>query len=71
MVYGLFHIGHHETRRTDSAAPLCRCDQRRKPVCLTMHTLDHSFTDPRWGGYQQIQEAGGHVRKEEKGTPRA
>ena len=47
------------------------CDQRRKPVCLTMHSLDHSFTDPRWGGYQQIQEAGGHVRKEEKGTPRA
>ena len=40
-------------------------------MCLTMHTLDHSFTDPRWGGYQQIQEAGGHVRKEEKGTPRA
>ena len=27
------------------------------------------YTDPRWGGYRQIAEAGGHVRKGEKGTP--
>ncbi len=27
------------------------------------------YNDPRWGGYRQISEAGGHVRKGEKGTP--
>ena len=27
------------------------------------------YADPRWGGYRQIAEAGGHVRKGEKGTP--
>ena len=38
-------------------------------VCLTMQALDRGYADPRWGGYRQIQEAGGHVRKGEKGTP--
>ena len=27
------------------------------------------YSDPRWGGYRQIQEAGGQVRAGEKGTP--
>jgi len=36
---------------------------------LTMQSLDRGYADPRWGGYRQIQEAGGHVRKGEKGTP--
>ena len=34
-----------------------------------MNGLDRGYADPRWGGYRQIQEAGGHVRKGEKGTP--
>ncbi len=34
-----------------------------------MQALDRGYADPRWGGYRQIQEAGGHVRKGEKGTP--
>ena len=38
-------------------------------VYLAMTGLDHGYADPRWGGYRQIQEAGGHVRKGEKGTP--
>ena len=38
-------------------------------VYLAMRGLDHGYADPRWGGYRQIQEAGGHVRKGEKGTP--
>ena len=38
-------------------------------VYLAMQGLDHGYADPRWGGYRQIQEAGGHVRKGEKGTP--
>ena len=38
-------------------------------VYLTMQALDRGYADPRWGGYRQIQEAGGHVRKGEKGTP--
>ena len=38
-------------------------------VYLTVQGLDRGYTDPRWGGYRQIQEAGGHVRKGEKGTP--
>ena len=38
-------------------------------VYLAMQALDRSYADPRWGGYRQIQEAGGHVRKGEKGTP--
>ena len=38
-------------------------------VYLAMHALDRGYADPRWGGYRQIQEAGGHVRKGEKGTP--
>ena len=36
---------------------------------LAMQGLDHGYADPRWGGYRQIQEAGGHVRKSETGTP--
>ena len=36
---------------------------------LAMQSLDKGYADPRWGGYRQIQEAGGHVRKGEKGTP--
>ena len=38
-------------------------------VYLAMQALDRGYADPRWGGYRQIQEAGGHVRKGEKGTP--
>ena len=38
-------------------------------VYLAMNALDRGYADPRWGGYRQIQEAGGHVRKGEKGTP--
>ncbi len=38
-------------------------------VYLTMQAFDRGYADPRWGGYRQIQEAGGHVRKGEKGTP--
>ena len=38
-------------------------------VYLAITGLDHGYADPRWGGYRQIQEAGGHVRKGEKGTP--
>ena len=34
-----------------------------------MQGFDRGYADPRWGGYRQIQEAGGHVRKGEKGTP--
>ena len=34
-----------------------------------MNALDRGYADPRWGGYRQIQGAGGHVRKGEKGTP--
>ena len=34
-----------------------------------MNGLDRGYADPRWGGYRQIQEAGGHVRMGEKGTP--
>ncbi len=38
-------------------------------VYLAMNALERGYADPRWGGYRQIQEAGGHVRKGEKGTP--
>ena len=38
-------------------------------VYLAMQGLDRGYADPRWGGYRRIQEAGGHVRKGEKGTP--
>ena len=34
---------------------------------LTM--AGEGYGDPRWGGYRQIADAGGHVRKGEKGTP--
>ena len=36
---------------------------------LMMTALDRGYTDPRWGGWRQIREAGGYVRKGEKGTP--
>ena len=36
---------------------------------LALTGLERGYADPRWGGYRQIQEAGGHVRKGEKGTP--
>ena len=36
---------------------------------LAMTALDRGYADPRWGGYRQIREAGGHVRNGEKGTP--
>ena len=36
---------------------------------LAVEALERRYADPRWGGYRQIQEAGGHVRKGEKGTP--
>ena len=32
-------------------------------------SLEKGYSDPRWGGFKQIDEAGGHVRKGEKGTP--
>ena len=38
-------------------------------VYLAVEALEKGYADPRWGGYRQIQEAGGHVRKGEKGTP--
>ena len=38
-------------------------------VYLAMQALDRGYTDPRWGGYRQIEQAGGHVRQGEKGTP--
>ena len=38
-------------------------------VYLTMQALDRGYGDRCRGGYRQIQEAGGHVRKGEKGTP--
>ena len=36
---------------------------------LALNGLERGYADPRWGGYRQIQEAGGHVRKGERGTP--
>ena len=38
-------------------------------VYLALNGLDRGYANPRWGGYRQILEAGGHVRKGEKGTP--
>ena len=38
-------------------------------VYLALNGLDRGYAAPRWGGYRQIQEAGGYVRKGEKGTP--
>ena len=38
-------------------------------VYLAVNGIERGYADPRWGGYRQIQEAGGHVRKGEKGTP--
>ena len=36
---------------------------------LVTVALERGYSDPRWGGFKQIAEAGGHVRKGEKGTP--
>ena len=36
---------------------------------LATVALERGYSDPRWGGFKQIDEAGGHVRKGEKGTP--
>ena len=36
---------------------------------LSLTAAAKGYTDPRWGGYRQISEAGGHVKKGEKGTP--
>ena len=38
-------------------------------VYLAMTALDRGYADPRWGGWRQIREAGGCVRKGERGTP--
>ena len=38
-------------------------------LCLAMTALDHGYSDPCWGGWRQIREAGGHVRNGERGTP--
>ena len=38
-------------------------------IYLAMSAVEKGYADPRWGGYRQITEAGGHVRKGEKGTP--
>ena len=38
-------------------------------IYLAMSAVEKGYADPRWGGYRQIAEAGGHVRKGEKGTP--
>ena len=34
---------------------------------LALNGLERGYADPRRGGYRQIQEAGGQVRKGEKG----
>ena len=36
---------------------------------LAMTAFDYGYADPRWGGWRQIREAGGYVRKGERGTP--
>ena len=38
-------------------------------IYLAMAATEKGYADPRWAGYRQITEAGGHVRKGEKGTP--
>ena len=38
-------------------------------IFLSLTGTEQGYSDPRWGGYRQIAEAGGHVRKGEKGTP--
>ena len=36
---------------------------------LALAGIEKGYADPRWGGFKQIADAGGHVRKGEKGTP--
>lgn len=38
-------------------------------IYLALAAAEKGYADPRWAGYRQIAEAGGHVRKGEKGTP--
>ena len=38
-------------------------------IYLAVAAVEKGYSDPRWGGYRQIAEAGGHVRIGEKGTP--
>ena len=38
-------------------------------IYLAVAAVEKGYADPRWAGYRQIAEAGGHVRKGEKGTP--
>ena len=38
-------------------------------IYLAVAAVEKGYSDPRWGGYRQIAEAGGHVRTGEKGTP--
>ncbi len=38
-------------------------------IYLAVVAVEKGYADPRWAGYRQIAEAGGHVRKGEKGTP--
>ena len=45
-------------------------DYRGSNAMFLAVTADQKgYSDPRWGGYRQIAEAGGHVRKGEQGTP--
>ena len=38
---------------------------------LAMIALDRGYADPRWGGWRQIWEVGGYVRKGERGGRRS
>ena len=38
-------------------------------IYLAVEGASRGYADPRWAGYQQIKDAGGHVRAGEKGTP--
>ena len=61
-----------EAGRADHAAQLRQragLSRGGNAVYLAMNALERGYADPRCGGYRQIQEAGGHVRKGEKGTP--
>ena len=49
--------------RTTSAAG---ATTGRNALYLALTGLERGYADPRWGGYRQIQEAGGHVRKGER-----
>ena len=38
-------------------------------IRLALEGAERGYSDPRWGGYRQIQAAGGQVKAGEKGTP--